>query len=160
MCVHTGHFVELSVCVLLLVHEHTFIGAPIITSVSKDTVSAEGSSVTLMCNATNDIGAIEELKIVWLQKTSSLREQEMEIKGYKLIYSTADSFAGKIHSLLQFYSVNRTDDGEYICRAFNHPKSYTEAKVNLTIECKLNVKYQKSNVINVIYYTLSHHSIQ
>jgi len=124
-----------------------FIGAPIITSVSNDTVSAEGSSVTLMCNATNDIGALEELKIVWLYKTSSLREQEVEIKGNISIYNTADSSAGKAHSLLHFYSVNRTDDGEYICRAFNHPKSYTEAKVSLTIECKLNQKHVAYNTV-------------
>ena len=43
----------------------------------------------------------------------------------------------KLESILSFYSVNRSDDGEYTCHAFNHRKFYTEMKTNLTVECKL-----------------------
>jgi len=108
--------------------------------VSSDTMSAEGSKVSLMCNATNDGDALDEVKIVWLRKISTLKEQEIKMNGNRLIiYNITDSSTGRIHSVLLFDQVNRTDDGEYICRAFNHPQSYSEANTSLIVECKLNM---------------------
>ena len=45
--------------------------------------------------------------------------------------------SGQLESVLLFYSVNRSDDGEYTCQAFNDIKCHTEMKINLTVECKL-----------------------
>ena len=91
-----------------------------------------------MCNATNDVDALDEVKIVWLRKISTLKEQEIKINRNRLIYNTTDSSTGKVHSVLLFDPVNHTDHGEYICRAFNHRRSYSEANVSLIIKCKLN----------------------
>ena len=52
------------------------------------------------------------------------------------IYSERDNITDQIHSILVLDSVNITDDGEYLCRAFNNPLCYTESKINLIVECK------------------------
>jgi len=107
--------------------------------VSSDTNSVEGSKVSLMCNATNDADALDEVKIVWLHKISKDLKEEITTSGNFLIYNKTDLSTGKIHSVLLFDPVNHTDDGEYVCRAFNHPQSYSEANTSLIVECKLKV---------------------
>jgi len=112
-------------------------GSPIITSVSDDTTAVEGSKVSLMCNATNDVDAVDDVKIAWLRKISKDLEQKITSSHNILIYNKTDSSTGKIHSVLLFDPVNHTDDGKYVCQAFNHPQSYNEASVSLNVECKL-----------------------
>ena len=84
-----------------------------------------------MCNATNDGGAIDPVQISWYNGTKLLKSD----RNYITIYNRHDNVADKIQSLLILDSVNSTDDGEYICRAFNDPLCYTEIKINLTVEC-------------------------
>jgi len=100
-------------------------------------VSSEGSKVSLMCNATNDDDALDDVKIAWLHKISSFKIKEVATSQNILIYNKTDSSKSKIHSVLLFDPVNHTDNGEYICRAFNHLQSYTEANISLIIECRL-----------------------
>ena len=38
--------------------------------------------------------------------------------------------------MLVLDSVNNTDSGEYVCRAFNNPLCYSEEKIKLTVECE------------------------
>jgi len=112
-------------------------GPPSITSLSSDTTSVEGSKVSLKCNATNDVDALDEVKIVWILRISKDIEVELITSGNVLIYNNTNSSIGEVHSVLLFDPVNHTDDGEYICRAFNHPQSYNEANTSLKVECKL-----------------------
>ena len=104
---------------------------------SSDINSVEGSKVNLICNATNDADALDEVKIVWLHKISKDLKEEIATSGNVLIYNKTDSSKGKIHSVLLFDPVNHTDHGEYICQAFNHHLSYSEANTSLIVECKL-----------------------
>ena len=101
---------------------------------SSDTTSVEGGKVSLMCNATNDADALDEVKIVWLRKIS--KDLKEKIKSSENIYNQTDPSTGKIHSTLLFNVVTHTDDGEYICQALNHPLSYSEKLINMVIECK------------------------
>ena len=109
-------------------------GPPTITSVSSDITSIEGSKVSLICNATNDIDALDDVTIVWLRKIS--KDLKEEIKLSENIHNKTDYFAGKIHSVLLFNAAAHTDDGKYICRALNHPLSYSEKTISMVIECK------------------------
>ena len=52
------------------------------------------------------------------------------------IYNKQDAVTDQIYSVLVLDSINVTDDGEYICRAFNNPLCYIEAKINVTVECE------------------------
>ena len=52
------------------------------------------------------------------------------------IYIKHDAVIDQIYSVLVLEGVNITDDGEYVCRAFNNPLCYTENKINITVECE------------------------
>ena len=86
----------------------------------------------MVCNATNDGGAINPVQINWYNGTKLLKSDG----NYITIYNKHDTFTDQIQSLLILDSVNSTDDGEYICRAFNDPLCYTEIKINLMVECE------------------------
>ena len=117
--------------------KYIILGPPTITSVSNDTTAVEGSKVSLICNATNDVDALDDVKIVWLQKISKDLKKIIRTSDNVLIYNKTDSSVGKVHSVLLFDPVNHTDDGEYICRALNHHLSYTEENTCLKVKCKL-----------------------
>ena len=85
-----------------------------------------------MCDATNDGDAIVPVQISWYNGTKLLKSDG----NYITIYNKHDTATDQIQSLLILDSVNNTDDGEYICRAFNDPLCYTEIKINLTVECE------------------------
>ena len=108
------------------------LGPPDITYYSKEVVSFEGDKVNLVCNATNDGDAIEHIQISWYNGTQLLKSDGK----YVTIYSKYNSLTDQIHSILVLDSVNTSDAGEYICRAFNDPLCYTEHKINLTVECE------------------------
>ena len=86
----------------------------------------------MVCNATNDGDAIDPVQISWYNGTKLLKSD----RNYITIYNRHDNVSNKIQSLLILDSVNSTDDGEYICRAFNDPLCYTEIKINLIVECE------------------------
>ena len=113
-------------------------GPPVINFISTHTVVSEGKEVKLSCVVTNDDDAEDPLHIVWHNPD-----------GVKIVSNTTHfsiryinhTVSGQLESVLSFYSINRSDDGEYICKAFNHLKSHAKIKTNLTVECKLTSFY-------------------
>ena len=108
-----------------------YIGPPSITYISNQTVSAEGNKVSLVCVAINDIDAIHSLQINWYKGNKPVLSNGKHI----LLYNKADNISRQLNSTLLFDPVNRTDDGEYTCQAFNHNDSFSEAKTNLSVQC-------------------------
>jgi len=108
------------------------LGPPTIDSVSKDKILVEEQKAVLTCNATNDIDSMQLLKFIWYSPTGA------QIKPNKrfFIHKTNDINAGQIQSVLLIDPVKDTDAGAYTCRALNHPKSYVEHMIDLTVECK------------------------
>ena len=112
------------------------IGPPVINFIINNTITFEGNKVNLICNATNDVDAINPLSIDWYNSEGvKLQADNMRI----LVYNTTDPVTGQVQSVLLFDRVNHTDSGEYTCHAFNDNDCYTESKTNLTVECELNV---------------------
>ena len=112
-----------------------YIAAPRITYYSPATVSFEGNNVDLICNATNDADATDPVQVDWYYETQIIKPDG----EYVVINNTRDNATGQIYSVLSFDSVNYTNDGAYTCKAFNHPLSFTENKIQLTVECELHV---------------------
>ena len=108
------------------------VGSPSITYYSSGITVFEGNKVKLVCNATNDRDAIDPVQISWYNGTQLVKSHGK----FVTIYDKHDVVTNQIYSVLVLDSVNITDVGEYICRAFNNPLCYTENKINLTVECK------------------------
>jgi len=106
-----------------------FAGPPT-SVVSKSTTSFEGEKVNLMCQATNDIDAPHPVQVIWYKDNQPLRPDGRRVLVYSKLNTT-----NEIESVLQFDSVNHTDDGDYTCRSFNDLLSFTEVKTTLTVEC-------------------------
>ena len=85
-----------------------------------------------MCNASNDVDAIEMLQIKWYNSSG----KEIQEDKTHIIYNTNDTTTGQLQSVLLFDPVSRADSQIYTCKAFNHPDSSMEAKSKLTVECK------------------------
>ena len=109
-----------------------YSGSPNITYCTNGIVVLEGEKINMVCNATNDGDAIDPVQISWYNGTKLLKSDEKDIIIRNKHYAVTD----QIHSMLVLDNVNKTDDGEYVCRAYNNPLCYTEFKINLTIECK------------------------
>lgn len=110
------------------------IGAPIITFISNYTVSLEGDKVKLLCIVINDVHATYSLQINWYKGNKLIIPNGKRI----LVYNVTVKASGQLNSTLLFDPINHTDDGEYTCRTFNHPDSYSESKTNLTVQCEIN----------------------
>ena len=122
------------VCTYMLL----FSGSPKVTYYSNRTVAFEGNKVNFICNATNDEDAIKPVQISWYNGTQLLEPDGKHV----IIYNEYDNMTDEIHSILILDSINTTDHGQYICRAYNDPLCYTEEKINLTVECEF-VSYAK-----------------
>ena len=108
-------------------------GPPTIHSISSKLISFEGEKVNLTCSASNDVDSSESLTIFWYGPRGT---QLTSIMKNVNIYLKDDSITAQNTSILLMDSVNNTDTGQYTCRAFNHPKSYSEKKTSLDVECK------------------------
>ena len=87
----------------------------------------------MSCIVTNDKDAEDPLHIQWLDPDG------VQIKTnatHLLVHNTNSTVLGQLHSVLLFYSVDRSDSGEYACQVFNHINSHTNLKTSLTVECK------------------------
>ena len=105
-------------------------------------VVSEREEVKLSCIATNDEDAEDPLRIHWINPSGVT----IESNGTNVfIYNEHNNVLGQLQSVLSFYSVNYSDDGEYTCQAFNHIKSRTELKTNVTVQCKSSRGYLTSN---------------
>ena len=92
----------------------------------------EGNRVDMMCNATNDADANIPVQINWYNGTELIKSDGK----YVVVNNVKNNATGQVHSVLSFNSINHTNDGEYVCRAFNHPLSYAESRIKLTVECE------------------------
>ena len=90
----------------------------------------EGTKASLICNATNDADAVNELKITWFYKNATSLYQITSNNNRRIHNVTS----GQSYSILLFEPVNRTDEGVYICRASNHPQSITELTTKVMIK--------------------------
>ena len=86
----------------------------------------------LICNATNDVDAINLVQVSWYHDAMLIKPDGK----YVIINNQRNNATGQIHSVLTFDPINYTNDGEYVCRAFNHPLSFTENKTKVTVECE------------------------
>ena len=96
----------------------------------------EGNKTSLLCNATNDVDAVNHVKIDWFYKKLTSIYPVVPDKSNVIIY-TEKKFDKQTYSILLFDPVNRTDEGVYICKASNDPLSYTELSTKVTIKSKL-----------------------
>ena len=72
------------------------------------------------------------MQISWYNRTRLLKSDGK----YVTIDNKHSSDSDQIQSILILNSINNTDSGEYICRAFNNPLCYIEEKIKLTVECE------------------------
>ena len=108
----------------------SFAGPPT-SVVNESTSSFEGKKVKLMCQATNDIDAPHPVQVNWYKGNQLLQPDG----GRVLVYPKLNT-SNMIVSVLLFDPVNHTDDGDYTCRSFNDPLSFTDVTTSLTVECK------------------------
>ena len=115
-----------------------YLGPPKITYISPDNTYLEGTKASLICNATNDADAVNEVHIAWFYKNSTSLYQ-IKSKTNHRIHQVGNSTNRQSYSILLFEPVNRTDEGIYICKASNHPQSYTESSTKVKIKSKMNL---------------------
>ena len=115
-----------------------YLGPPRITYISPDMTYPEGTKATLVCNATNDADAVNEVQITWFYKNSTSLYQIVSNSNNHIIYDVenSNSSSGNFYSILLFDPVNRTDEGVYICKANNHPLSSSESSTEVKIKSK------------------------
>ena len=106
---------------------------PIIKFISNHTTSPEGDKANLICSAVNDVDAIHPLQIYWYKENKPVTPNGRHI----ILYSETDNATRQLNSTLLLDPVNRTDDGVYTCRAFNHNDSFSESNTTLTVQCML-----------------------
>ena len=116
-----------------------YLGPPKITHISPDMTYIEGNKISLVCNATNDVDAVNQVQITWLHKNlTSIHPVRVVPDNIRVIIHTIKELSGReLHSTLFFDAINRTDEGVYICRASNHPQSNTESSTKVVIKSKL-----------------------
>ena len=94
-------------------------------------MSPEGDKLNLICSAVNDVDAIHPLQIYWYKGDKLVTPNGKNI----ILYNEADIASRQVNSTLLLDPVNRTDDGVYTCRVFNHNDSFSELKTTLTVQC-------------------------
>jgi len=95
-------------------------------------MSLEDNEVRLLCNATNDADAIHPLQVYWYDSEGT----QVQSDGKNIIaYNHTDAENDQALSVLQLKPVRRSNDGTYLCRAYNDPSAYSERKAVLTVEC-------------------------
>ena len=112
---------------------YVYLGPPVITYINPDMTYLEGTKASLVCNATNDEVAVNEVQIAWFYKNSTLLYQVVSSNN-RVIHNVKNSTSGQLYSILLFDPVSRTDEGVYICKASNHPQSSTESSTEVKIE--------------------------
>ncbi|XP_065918890.1 cell adhesion molecule DSCAM-like [Dysidea avara] len=109
----------------------TVYGPPTINFISNPQLTVEGDKTSLTCNATNDEDAVDSLQILWYKT-----KDNVPITGQQDVVekSKISNLTTELQSTISFNPISHNDDGEYTCRAFNHPQSYNESKTNVTVE--------------------------
>ena len=110
-----------------------YLGPPEITYISPDMTYLEGIKASLVCNATNDADAVNEVQIAWCYKNSTSLYQVVSNNNH-IIHNVKNSASGQVYSKLLFDPINRTDEGVYFCKASNHPQSSTKSSTEVEIK--------------------------
>ena len=108
------------------------LGSPKIVSLSdRRTTVVEGESVTFVCEATNDLDAIEVVTIRWLGHTLKKDDDRITINN-----AMENGPNRTVMSTLTINPVIHQDTGQYICDASNHPNVSVNSTAELTVICK------------------------
>ena len=111
------------------------LGPAKITYITPNMTYLEGTKVRLVCNVTNDADAIDQVQIAWLYKNSTSFYQIAPSNNHG-IHNTENSTSGQSYSILLFNSINRTDEGVYICRVSKDPQPRIESRTEVKIKSK------------------------
>ena len=95
----------------------------------------EGNKTRLVCNATNDANAVNQVQITWFYKNLT-SVHPIVPDNSRVIIHNENSSGSQLHSTLFLDPINRTDEGVYICKASNHPRSNTESSTKVMIKSK------------------------
>ena len=112
------------------------LGPPEIADISPNMTYLEGTKSSMVCNATNDADATNEVQIAWFyENLTSLYPIVQDSRV--IIHNVKNLISRQIHSVLLFDPVSRVDEGVYICEASNHPQSSTKRSMKVMIKSKL-----------------------
>ena len=114
----------------------SYQGRPEITSLSPNVIVVEGQSVEIICTATNDIDALEDVTIRWFNNMNiRLNNNDDRIT----ITDTMETGPNRvIMSTLIIDPVIYQDAGPYRCQALNHAILRVSNITQLTVQCKLS----------------------
>ena len=101
----------------------------------------EGNKTRLVCNATNDVDAVNPVQITWFYKNLTLVHPTVPDNSRVIIHNVKNSSGRQLHSTLFLDPINRTDEGVYICKASNHPQSNTESTTKVMIKSKFTYSF-------------------
>jgi len=90
----------------------------------------EGHNMTLTCTATNDVNSPYNTHITWFGPTGKVIES-----NNKDIDITNIEIDNVMTSALKFKPINHTQVGINKCKASNHPNSFNEMNISVTVEC-------------------------
>ena len=100
----------------------------------------EGNKTRLVCNATNDADAVHQVQITWFYKNLTSIHPVVPDNS-RIIIHTENSSGSQLHSTLFLDPVNRTDEGVYVCKASNDPRSSSESSTKVMIKSKLTCNF-------------------
>ena len=107
------------------------VGPPTVYCINNRTVSVEGDRATLICTVINDVDAIHLLQVNWYKGDQLVTPNGKHIT----VHNKNDKSSGQLNSTLSLDPVNRSDYGVYTIRVFNDRNSYSESRINLTVQC-------------------------
>jgi len=118
-------------------------GPPKIVSLTGYVTVVEGSSVSLVCNVTNDRDAVGTQNVTVLWHNIIYEDDRITITN-----SSRDDFKESYISTLTINPVLRDDKGQYTCQALNHIELRDSESTNLIVECEL-VKFNIKSIITI-----------
>ena len=96
----------------------------------------EGNKTKLVCNGTNDADVVDPIQITWFYKNSTSVHPVVPDHSRVIIHNVESSSGRQLYSTLFLGPINRTDEGVYICKASNHPRSSSESSTKVMIKSK------------------------
>ena len=96
----------------------------------------EGNKTILVCNATNDADAANQVQITWFYKNLTSVHPVVPDNS-RVNISNHSSSSRELHSRLSIGPINRNDEGIYVCKASNDPQSSNESGTKVMIKSKL-----------------------
>ena len=94
----------------------------------------EDNKVNLVCIAINDVDAILSLQVNWYKGNHLVIPNGKRI----IIHNEANKDSRQLISTLLLDPINHNDHGVYTFRASNHHGSYSETRIDLTVQCMVH----------------------